>query len=108
MLLGYTDSDYGHILKNIVYLKLIRRGYQVFIGKWYNLEIDFIAVKQDEKKYIQVTQSIIDETVKKRELEPLKAVNDNYEKIILTMDKTFFTDYEGIRFINVLDFLLNS
>jgi predicted AAA+ superfamily ATPase len=106
MLLGYTDSDYGHILENIVYLELIRRGYQVFIGKWYDLEIDFIAVKQDEKIYIQVTQSIIEETVKKRELAPLKAVNDNYEKIILTMDKTFFTDYEGIKFINVLDFLL--
>jgi len=104
-LLGYTDTDYGHILENIVYFELLRRGYQVFIGKWYDLEVDFIAVKQDEKKYFQVSYSVIDENVKSRELASLIAINDNYEKILLTMDKTFITDHQGIKFVNVLDFL---
>jgi len=104
-LLGYTDTDYGHILENIVYFELLRRGYQVFIGKWYDLEVDFIAVKQDEKKYFQVSYTVIDENVKSRELASLKAINDNYEKILLTMDKTFITDHQGIKFVNVLDFL---
>lgn len=106
MLLGYVDTDYGHILENVVYFELLRRGYQVFIGKWYELEVDFIAIRQDEKKYIQVAYSVMEESVKKRELASLKAIEDNYEKIILSMDKTFITDHEGIRFVNVIDFLL--
>ncbi|HEY5561058.1 MAG TPA: ATP-binding protein [Clostridiaceae bacterium] len=105
-LLGYTDTDYGHILENIVYFELLRRGYQVFIGKWYDLEVDFIAVKQDEKKYFQVSYTVTDENVKSRELASLNAINDNYEKILLTMDKTFITDHQGIKFVNVLDFLI--
>ena len=83
MLMGYSDSDFGHVLETIVYLELIRRGYQVFIGKWYELEVDFIAVKQDEKKYYQVCLTLMDEKVKERELAPLKAIPDNYEKTIL-------------------------
>lgn len=105
MLMGYSDSDFGHVLETIVYLELIRRGYQVFIGKWYELEVDFIAVKQDEKKYYQVCLTLIDEKVKERELAPLKAIPDNYEKTILSMDKTYITDYEGIKFENIIDFL---
>ena len=105
MLMGYSDSDFGHVLETIVYLELIRRGYQVFIGKWYELEVDFIAVKQDEKKYYQVCLTLMDEKVKKRELAPLKAIPDNYEKTILSMDKTYITDYEGIKFKNIIDFL---
>lgn len=106
MLMGYSDSDFGHVLETIVYLELIRRGYQVFIGKWYELEVDFIAVKQDEKKYYQVCLTLMDEKVKERELTPLKAIPDNYEKTILSMDKTYITDYEGIKFENIIDFLI--
>ena len=105
MLMGYSDSDFGHVLETVVYLELIRRGYQVFIGKWYELEVDFIAVKQDEKKYYQVCLTLIDEKVKERELAPLKAIPDNYEKTILSMDRTYITDYEGIKFENIIDFL---
>ena len=107
MLMGYSDSDFGHILETIVYLELIRRGYQVFIGKWYELEVDFIAIKQDEKKYYQVCLTLMDEKVKERELAPLKAIPDNYEKTILSLDKTYITDYEGIKFKNIIDFLLS-
>ena len=104
-LLGYTDTDYGHILENIVYLELLRRGYQVFIGKWYEAEVDFVAIKQDERKYYQVTYSLMNESVKDREIAPLAAIPDNYEKTVLSMDKTFITDHEGIKFKNILDFL---
>lgn len=106
MLMGYSDSDFGHVLETVVYLELLRRGYQVFIGKWYDLEVDFIAVKQDEKKYYQVALSLLDEKVKQREIAPFKAIPDNYEKTILSMDKTYITDYEGIKFKNIIDFLM--
>lgn len=106
MLMGYSDSDFGHVLETVVYLELLRRGYQVFIGKWHDLEVDFIAVKQDEKKYYQVALSLLDEKVKQREIAPFKAIPDNYEKTILSMDKTYITDYEGIKFKNIIDFLM--
>lgn len=105
MLMGYSDSDFGHVLETIVYFELIRCGYQVFIGKWYESEVDFIAVRQDGKKYYQVCLSLMDEKVKERELAPLKAISDNYEKTVLSMDKTYITDYEGIKFENIIDFL---
>lgn len=106
MLMGYSDSDFGHVLETVVYLELLRRGYQVFIGKWYDLEVDFIAVKQDVKKYYQVALSLLDEKVKQREIAPFKAIPDNYEKTILSMDKTYITDYEGIKFKNIINFLM--
>ena len=105
LLLGYTDTDYGHILENIVYLELLRRGYQVFVGKWYEAEVGFVAIKQEERKYYQVTYSLMNENVKAREMAPLVAIPDNYEKIILSMDKNFITDHDGIKFMNILDFL---
>lgn len=106
MLMGYSDSDIGHILETVVYFELLRRGYQVFIGKWYDAEVDFIAIRQDEKKYYQVTYSMLDASVKERELAPLIAIKDNYEKTILSMDKTFITDHNGIKFKNIIDFLM--
>lgn len=106
MLIGYSDSDIGHILETVVYFELLRRGYQVFIGKWYDAEVDFIAIRQDEKKYYQVTYSMMDASVKERELAPLIAIKDNYEKTILSMDKTFITDHNGIKFKNIIDFLM--
>ena len=109
MLMGYSDNDdVGHVLETVVYFDLLRRGYQVFIGKWYGNEVDFLAIRQNTRKYYQVTFSMMNEEVKKREIAPLIAINDNYEKTILSMDKTFITDYEGILYQNIIDFLLSD
>jgi len=107
-LMGYSGSDIGHVLETVVYFELLRRGYKVFIGKWLESEVDFLAIRQDTRKYYQVTLSMIDESVKERELAPLVAISDNYEKTILSMDKSYITDHEGIRFENIIDFLLSE
>ena len=106
-LLGFRDIDRGHILENIVYLELLKRGYDVSIGKIDNLEIDFIATKQDEKIYFQVTESMTNDDVRKRELTPLMNIDDNYEKIILTLDQDDFVSYKGIKCINLIDWLID-
>lgn len=106
MLLGYRDADRGHILENIVFLELIRRGYKVYIGKIYETEVDFVAEKPNDKIYIQVTESMALEEVRERELRSLKLINDNYEKIVLSMDKSYINSYEGIKAINIIDWLL--
>ena len=105
-LLGFRDRDSGHVLENIVYFELLRRGYDVAIGKIDNAEIDFIAANADEKIYIQVTESMTNEDVRKRELTPLQKVRDNYEKTVLSLDPGLETNYEGIRVINLIDWLL--
>lgn len=105
-LTSLRNTDYGHVLENIVYLELLRRGYEVTIGKIGSLEVDFVATKQNEKIYYQVSASILDENTKERELRPLENISDNYPKIVLTMDKTPFTDFSGIKIVNILDFLL--
>ena len=105
-IMGYAGSDIGHVLETIVYFELLRRGFSVFIGKWYNNEVDFFAIRQDTKKYYQVTLSLMDENVKKREVTSLKNIPDNYEKTILSMDKNYISDSEGIYFKNIIDFLL--
>jgi len=107
-LMGYSDGDMGHTLETVVYFELLRRGYQVFIGKWYDSEVDFLAIRQDTRKYFQVTLSMMDESVKTRELAPLIAIPDNYEKILLSMDRTYITDHEGVKFQNIIDFLLSE
>ena len=107
-LMGYSDNDIGYVLETVVYFELLRRGFQVFIGKWQGSEVDFLAVRQDAKKYYQVTWSMMDESVRARELAPLEAIQDNYEKFVLSMDKTYITDREGIRFQNIIDFLLDD
>ena len=104
-IMGFRNGDYGHILENIVYLELLRRGYEVSIGKIGAFEIDFVATKLDEKVYYQVSASILSDETKERELRPLRSIPDNYEKIILTMDKTFIKDFEGIKNVNIIDFL---
>lgn len=106
-LLGIRDRDRGHILENIVYLELIRRGYDVAVGKLDNLEIDFIATSNSEKFYIQVTESMALENVRSRELSPLFKINDNYEKIILSMDLEE-ESYEGIKQKNLPTWLLSN
>ena len=104
-LLGLRDRDRGHTLENIVYFELLRRGYDVAIGKIDNKEIDFIAKKPNEKIYIQVTESMKDETTRNRELAPLYIIKDNYEKIVLSLDETEEI-IDGIKTLNVMKWLL--
>ena len=105
-LLGFRDRDSGHVLENIVYFELLRRGYDVAIGKVDNAEIDFVAAKADEKLYVQVTESMASEDVRRRELSPLQKVRDNYEKIILSLDPGLETSYEGIKSLHFIDWLI--
>ena len=105
-LLSFKDGDYGHMLENLIYIELLRRGYDVAVGKIDNLEVDFVAQNYDEKIYYQVSASILDENTKKRELNPFDHIPDHYEKVILTMDKTPIKDFNGIKNINIIDFLL--
>ena len=107
-ILGYTDTDYGHMLENIVYFELLRRGYQVHIGKYDNLEIDFVAVDQEGNRYYQVAETILGELTRDREFKSLEIVKDNYEKTILTMDKIFPSNKEGIKIKNIIEFLLEE
>jgi len=108
MLLGYRDAEKGHILENIVFLELLRRGYKVYIGKYMNYEIDFIAETPKEKIYFQVCESLRDKSTLEREITPLKLIKDNHEKVILSQDKDFVASYDGIKVRNVLEFLLES
>ena len=108
LLLGYRNRDIGHVLENIVYLELLRRGYDVAIGKIDNLEIDFIAQKADEKLYIQVTDDMSISSVTQRELAPLKKVKDNYPKFVLALNLGLETNYDGIKILNVIDWLVAS
>lgn len=104
-IVGYRDTDYGHILETIVYLELIRRGYQVWIGKNNDYEIDFIATKESEKKYYQVVYNLSTDVLE-RETRSLDIPNNHYEKIIISNDKNFIKDIRGIKLINIIDFLL--
>lgn len=106
MLLGNRQADAGHVLENIVYLELLRRGYEVYVGKIDTLEVDFVAQKSNEMIYYQVALSVHDEKTLQRELRPLQAIRDHYPKIILTMDEEPEEQYDGIRRINARDWLL--
>lgn len=107
-LLGYRDRDRGHALENIVYFELLRRGYDVAIGKVDNSEVDFIASKMDDKLYVQVTESMLGEETRRRELAPLEKIGDNYEKLILSMDEGMNASYEGIKSINLVNWLIEA
>lgn len=106
MLLGYRDADRGHILENVVFLELVRRDYHVYVGKIGELETDFIAEKPNEKMYIQVTESMQSPETRERELRPLRMIDDNYEKVVLSMDRNYINSYEGIKSVNLIDWLL--
>lgn len=106
MLLGYRDADRGHILENIVFLELIRRDYRVYIGKVGETEVDFVAEKPNDKLYIQVTESMQSAETRERELRPLRMIADNYEKLVLSMDKSYINSYDGIKVLNLIDWLL--
>lgn len=105
---GSRNTDVGYLLENIIYLELLRRGYQVAIGKIGTLEVDFVATKSNEKIYYQISASILDSDTRERELRPLQAISDNYPKIIITMDDLPFDDYDGVKVVNILKFLIEN
>ena len=112
-ILGRKIGDYGRVLENVVYLELIRRGFDVYIGKVDEYEIDFVAINNDGRLYVQVAETLKgtdenDNKILERELRSLKRIDDNYEKIILTSDKTPLANEEGIKIQNVYDWLLNK
>ena len=107
-LLGFRNRDSGHAIENVVYFELLRRGYDVAIGKIDNQEVDFIATTADEKLYIQVTESMQSEEVRKRELAPLQKIRDNYEKIVLSLEPGLDASYDGIKSLNLVDWLLDG
>ena len=108
IILGFRNINEGHLLENVVYLELLRRGYRVNIGKSGSYEVDFVAENPNVIKYYQVTQTLADDKVKQREIRSLESISDNYEKIILTMDKTINNDFNGIKVINIIDWLLKE
>lgn len=107
-LLGRKKGDTGHLLENIVYLELLRRGYAVYIGKSDEAEIDFVAINSKGIEYYQVSETVKDKNTLERELEPLKNIRDHFPKYLLTSDVDPETTFNGIRKINVLDWLLNK
>lgn len=107
-LLGFREGDSGHILENIIFFELMRRDYDVAIGKIDNQEVDFIATKADEKKYIQVTETMNAPETRERELAPLRKIRDSYEKIVIALECDLTQTQDGIKIIRALDFLLND
>lgn len=107
-LLGFRDMDKGHMIENIVYFELLRRGYDVAIGKVDNKEVDFIATNAEEKRYIQVTESMNEPTTRERELAPLRAIRDNYEKVVIAGSCDNLVTQDGIKIVKLTDFLLKS
>ncbi len=108
MLLGSRAADVGHILENVIYLELLRRGYEVFTGKVDDAEVDFVAMDGKKTIYFQVSATVRSDATLQRELTPLQKLQDNYPKIILTLDEDPEADYDGIRRINALDWLLGK
>lgn len=107
-LLGFRNRDSGHAIENVVYFELLRRGYDVAIGKVGDSEVDFIATTADDKKYIQVTESMLSEDVRKRELAPLQSIRDNYEKTVLSLEPGLDSSYDGIQSENLIEWLISE
>lgn len=108
MLLGSRSTDVGHILENVVYLELRRRGYEIYVGKVAALEVDFVVMDRKGTVYYQVAATVRDENTLERELAPLQKIADHYPKFILTLDEDPEADYEGIRCVNALGWLLGK
>lgn len=106
--IGFRSEDRGHLIENVVYMELLHRGYNVSIGKINDKEVDFVATKFNDKLYVQVTDSLMEDSTRVREFASLKAINDNFEKIILTLDNVFVgTNDEGIKVLNLIDWLVS-
>lgn len=103
---GYSDT--GRLLENVVYLELLRRGYTVRVGSYKSQEIDFTASKGDVVEYFQVSASVVEDSTRSREARPLKCIEDNYQKVILTLDTIGLGSDEGIQIVNVIDWLLDD
>ena len=103
---GISSYDTGSSYENLIYIELLRRGYEVYVGQYNDIEINFIAIKPNERVYYQVARSIMDEKVEEREKKSLLAINDNYKKVILTMDNVKNKQIDGIEVINIIDFLM--
>lgn len=106
ILLRKQTEDYGALLENIVFFELLRRGYYVEVGKYDDLEVDFVATKNGERLYIQVTASLLNEKTKERELRPLRLIPDYNQRIVLSADRLMPRHIDGIKLINIIDFLL--
>ncbi len=107
-MLGNAGKDVGHVLENVVYLELIRRGFDVYIGKVDEVEVDFVCKDETGLRYIQVAATVRDENTLARELKPLQKIADHYPKCIMTLDRDPIADYDGIKRINALDYLLHK
>ncbi len=107
-LLGYRGGDTGHILENIIYFELLRRRFDVAIGKIDNQEVDFIATRADEKKYIQVTETMNAPETRERELAPLRKIRDSFEKVVIALDCDMTQTEDGIRIVKAIDFLMED
>jgi predicted AAA+ superfamily ATPase len=106
--LGFKEGDISGILENLVYLELRRRGFRVSIGKWNEMEVDFVAEKENEKEYIQVTYLLASNETIRREFDPLREISDNYPKKVLSLDPIWGNNLDGIRRQNIIDFLKES
>ena len=104
--IGYKEKDISGLLEKIVFLELLYRGYKIHIGKLNGKEIDFIALKDDNKIYFQVTYLLADNNVTDREFSPLREIKDNYRKIVLSLDKYYPANTEGIEWMNLIEFLV--
>lgn len=104
---SYTLENYGHSIENVVYLELLCRGDQVYVGKNGTKEIDFVAINKEETRYFQVTETLKDKLTQEREISAFRSTQDYYEKTILTTDNTYVTNVNGIKIVNLIDFLLS-